>query len=128
MGPRRSCGHGRHIYQFGKITIQVEGLESGTCENVRFSIGRRAVGYTIRLPLSEMTIQDIKEACAVTKEHISVSKDENTAVIQAETLEGLFTIGSRLAKLIDDFVLGDVLDEENKRKVWDELSIYGRSK
>ena len=86
------------------------------------------MGYTIRLPLSGMNIQDIKEACGVSKEHISVNKEENTAVIQAETLGDLFTVGSRLAELVDGFVLGDVLDHETKEKVWDELSLHSRFK
>ncbi len=75
-----------------------------------------------------MKIQDIEKACGVSDEHISVNKEENTAVIQTETLEDLFTIGSKLGGVIDDFVLGDVLDDQTKRKVWNELLIHSRFK
>jgi hypothetical protein len=68
-----------------------------------------------------MKIQDIKEACRVSEEHISLNKEENTAVIQVETWEELLRICAGLRKLINDFQLFDVLDDETSRRVWDEL-------
>lgn len=62
-------------------------VHCGSSEEFRFDIGRRKVGYTIRLPLSGMKIQDIKEACGVSEEHMSVGKEEHTAIIQAVSNE-----------------------------------------
>jgi hypothetical protein len=58
---------------------RVEILDCWDSERARFGIGRRKVGHTIRLPLSGMKIQDMKEACGVSEEH--------TAVIQAVSNE-----------------------------------------
>lgn len=76
------------------------------------------MGYTIRLPLSGMKIKDIKGACGISEELITVNKEENTAVIQAETWEQLMAICSGLTELIDDFQLADVLDDETYREIW----------
>jgi len=77
-----------------------------------------------------MKIEEIKEACGVPDELISVNKGENTAVIQVETLKELLAIvcGRPLRELMGDFQISDVLDDETQRKLFDELPIRYRFK